>query len=153
MKTPINLKTFAFIFLALAFVGFLDTTYLTAQHYQGTIPPCLVTEGCATVLTSKWNNIFGLPVALLGAIYYLTLLLLTAVYLKSKNLKFMLVAAFATAIGLFASLWFVILQIFIIREICLYCMISATTSTALFVIGLLILIKSKSNYMVNELAE
>ena len=150
MKTPKNLKTFAIIFLALAFVGFLDSTYLTTQHYLGAIPPCLLTEGCAAVLTSEWSKVFGLPVALLGGVYYLALLLLTTAYLKTGREKFMFTAAFMTALGIISSIWLVVLQFFIIKEICFYCMISATTSTALFLIGLFILLKRKGNNMVKE---
>ncbi|MEK7390789.1 MAG: vitamin K epoxide reductase family protein [Patescibacteria group bacterium] len=143
MKTPKNLKTLAIIFLALAFVGFLDATYLTTQHYLGAIPPCVLTEGCSAVLTSEWSKVFGLPVALLGAVYYLVLLILVVAYLKTGREKFLLTASFMTALGIISSIWLVVLQFFIIKEICFYCMISATTSTALFVVGLFILVKSR----------
>lgn len=128
-------------FLAVSFIGFLDATYLTAQHYLGTIPPCVITTGCETVLTSEHNAIFGIPVALLGSIYYLLLFLL-AVFsfdIKRETIYF---AAFLTLIGFTASLYFVYLQLFVIKEICFYCIVSATTSTILFILGLFIIIKS-----------
>lgn len=153
MKIHSNPKTLAIIILALAFIGFLDATYLTVQHYLGAIPPCVLTEGCAAVLTSEWSKVFGLPVALLGAVYYLTLLLLAIVYLKTGREKILFGAAVTTFLGIIASIWLVILQFFIIKEICFYCMISATTSTALFVVGLCIFLNRESDYVIKKFTE
>ena len=128
-------------FLAVSFFGFLDATYLTAQHYMGAIPPCVITTGCETVLTSEYSVIFGIPTALLGSFYYLLLFLLAVFSLDMKRgiIRF---AAFLTPMGFLASLYFVYLQLFIIEEICTYCMVSAATSTILFILGLFIIIKS-----------
>ena len=128
-------------FLAVSFLGFLDATYLTAQHYLGTIPPCVITTGCETVLTSEHNAVFGIPVALLGAIYYLALFLLTVLSLDMKRGIIRLVALLAP-LGFFASLYFVYLQFFVIKEICSYCIVSAATSTILFILGLFVIINS-----------
>ena len=125
------------------FVGFLDATYLTVQHYFGAIPFCVITTGCETVLTSEWHKIFGIPVAFIGAIYYLFLFLLTIAYLDSGRRGLMLLAASATPIGFIASIWFVYLQFFVLKEICSYCVVSALTSTTLFIIGILIIVNHK----------
>lgn len=130
-------------FLVVSFLGFLDATYLTAQHYLGTIPPCVITTGCETVLTSEHNAVFGIPVALLGAVYYLLLFLLAAFSLDMKR-EIIRFAALFTPIGFLASLYFVYLQLFVIKEICSYCIVSATTSTILFIFGILIIRSSKS---------
>ena len=135
-------------FLAVSFLGFLDAAYLTAQHYLGTIPPCVITTGCETVLTSEHSIIFGIPTALLGSFYYLLLFLLAVFSLDMKRgiIRF---AAFLTPMGFLASLYFVYLQLFIIEEICTYCMVSAATSTILFVLGLFIIInlfQSKTSF-------
>lgn len=133
-------------FIVVSFLGFLDATYLTAQHYLGTIPPCVITTGCETVLTSEHNAIFGIPVALLGAVYYLLLFLLVVFSLDMKRwiIRF---AAYLTPIGFLASLYFVYLQLFVIKEICSYCIVSATTSTILFILGLFIIINLSRSKM------
>lgn len=138
MKIPNRL---IIAFLVVSFLGFLDATYLTAQHYLGTIPPCVITTGCETVLASEHNAIFGIPVALLGSIYYLLLFLLAVFSLDIKR-RIIRFAALLTPIGFLASLYFVYLQLFVIKEICSYCIVSATTSTILFILGLFIIIKS-----------
>ncbi len=59
---------------ALAALGLGDAAYLSALHFQGEIPPCGGYAGCATVNTSPYAEIFGVPVAALGAALYLLLL-------------------------------------------------------------------------------
>jgi uncharacterized membrane protein len=139
-------KWFIIFFTIVSFLGFLDATYLTAQHYMGAIPPCVITTGCETVLTSEHSVIFGVPTALWGAIYYLLLFILAvlALDLKPEIIRF---AAYITPLGFFASFYFVYLQFFVIKEICSYCMISATTSTTLFILGSFVIIKSRKTIL------
>jgi uncharacterized membrane protein len=141
-------------FLVVAILGFADASYLTFEHYQGIIPPCSATEGCATVLTSAYSVILGIPTSLLGALYYLAVSIGVFLYLESKHgageikahhsaiLKWTLII---TALGFGMSLWFVYLQLFILHSICIYCMGSATTSTVLFVTAIVMLRKSSKD--------
>jgi uncharacterized membrane protein len=76
--------------------------------------------------------------------YYLLLFLLAVLALDLK-LEIIRIAAYLTPIGFFASLYFVYLQLFVIKEVCSYCMISAATSTILFILGLFIIIKSSKS--------
>lgn len=137
-------NSLAIVLLVVALIGFADATYLTIKHFQGVIPPC-TTSGCETVLSSSYSQVFGIPVALLGAIYYLAISISMVVYLDTKNLKVLKWALMATVLGLFGSIWFVTLQLFIIKAICQYCMLSAITSGTLFVLGCYILRKYSNN--------
>lgn len=141
MKIP---NILIILFLTVSFLGFLDATYLTAQHFLGAIPPCVITTGCETVLTSEHNNIFGIPVALLGSLYYISLFLLAVFYLDTKQVRIIRLAAYLSPLGFLASLYFVYLQLFVLKEICPYCMVSALTSTTLFILGIFIIRSSRS---------
>ncbi len=136
-------------FIVVSFLGFLDATYLTAQHYLGTIPPCVITTGCETVLTSEHSVIFGIPTALIGTVYYLLLFFLAIFSLDMKR-EVIRLAAFFAPIGFLASLYFVYLQLFVIKEICSYCIVSATTSTILFILGLFIIIKLSRSTTIHQ---
>ena len=83
--------------------------------------------------------ILGIPVALLGAIYYLVIFALVIAYLDTKKEQVLYFTARFTSIGFLASLWFLYLQLFVIKEICLYCVISVFTSTTLFILGIILL--------------
>ena len=146
-------KFLCLIFLAVSFLGFLDASYLTVKHFVGTPLPCSVLRGCEEVTTSQYSVIGGIPVAMLGAIYYLAIFILILTVLRrnmfsSSNVgniavtnedKLLNLTARLTIIGLLASLWFIYLQLFVIKAICLYCMFSAFTSITLFVFGLFVL--------------
>jgi uncharacterized membrane protein len=128
---------FALIFVS--FIGFLDATYLTAKHYLGTPLECSIFEGCERVTTSPYATVFGIPVALLGALYYLFIFILSVAYLDTKRSLFISIIPPFTAMGLLASVWFIYLQLFVIKAICIYCVVSAVTSTALFILGIFVI--------------
>ena len=132
------------IFLIFALIGFSDASYLTITHYQNIDAPCPVTQGCDRVLESQYATLtFNVPVALTGAIYYGILLALIMMYLHNRDTDTLLLAARGTIVGLLASLWFVYLQLFVIHAICIYCMLSAISSTILFGLGMRILVLQK----------
>lgn len=134
-----------FFFPVLGAAGFADATYLTVKHFLGTTVPCSIVHGCEQVLTSQYSTVFGIPVALLGAFYYLAILILAVIYFDSHKPSVLKLLACLTPVGFLASLTFVYLQIFVIKAICLYCMVSATTSTILFILGMIYLAKEKHN--------
>lgn len=136
------------ILLIMAVLGFADAAYLTIEHYRGVIPPCSVLQGCETVLTSSYSVIFGVPVSLMGGLYYLLVAIGAFMYLESKHGKGEIAAYHAsvlkwtliiTALGFGMSLWFVYIQLFVLHSICIYCMGSAITSIALFIIAIAML--------------
>ncbi|MCX6734696.1 MAG: vitamin K epoxide reductase family protein [Candidatus Peregrinibacteria bacterium] len=125
--------------IIVSFIGFLDASYLTIAHYTGLALRCSVFSGCEQVTTSPYSVVLGIPVALMGVLYYLTILLATLFYYDSRKSYLPKYIAWATNAGLAASVWFVFLQLFVIKAICQYCMISATTSTLLFIFGIIII--------------
>ncbi|MBI2037386.1 MAG: vitamin K epoxide reductase family protein [Candidatus Magasanikbacteria bacterium] len=143
---------FSFGFLAVSAVGFVDATYLTAKHFLGEPITCSILHGCEQVTASEYSIMFGLPVALLGALYYLSVLLLITIYLQTKQRAPLLLVSLLTLFGFLFSLRFVYLQIFVIKAICIFCMVSATTSTLLFIFSLTFLKKNKTNNTPEELS-
>ncbi|MEK7095445.1 MAG: vitamin K epoxide reductase family protein [Patescibacteria group bacterium] len=121
--------------LIVALLGFIDATYLTIEHFQNNIPPC-TTDGCEKVLTSSYSEVIGIPVALLGSIYYFTILVLLIAYFDSKKEILLRLTMLLTPLGFLASLYFFILQAAVINAFCQYCLVSAVTSTVLFVFSM-----------------
>jgi len=60
----------------LAFFGFLDALYLTIAHYKNLVPPCSVHFGCEKVLTSSFSMLGPIPMALMGVIFYLAVIII-----------------------------------------------------------------------------
>ncbi len=118
----------------LSALGFIDATYLTIEHFMNRIPPCTLTSGCEKVLTSSYSSIFGIPVSLIGSLYYLVLLIALFVYFDLKSKKILYYASRFSVLGFIFSLYFVGIQIFALHSYCLYCLISAIISTCIFVV-------------------
>lgn len=121
--------------LIIAFIGFFDAVYLTTNHYSGTVAPCFITGGCDQVTTSSYSKILGIPVALLGALYYLSVLFLGMLYAQKRNFLTFKLLHFLTYFGFAFSLWFIYVQAEIIGAWCVYCLLSAATSTLLFILS------------------
>jgi len=131
------------LILVVSIIGFSDALYLTAKHFSGEAPECSILQGCEVVTTSSYSEIYGIPVALLGVVYYLFIFLFTLWYKDSENELYLQFFPWISVLGLLASLWFVYLQMFVIRAICQYCMLSAITSTLIFILGMTIFGKTR----------
>lgn len=127
----------SWLLVILAFVGFADATYLTAEHFLGGVPVCVITKGCDTVLTSRYSMIGPIPVALVGALYYLVVFLLSLSNLDAKSQRPLQLITVLTGLGFLASAGFLYLQVAVIQALCIYCLTSAGTSTLLFAGSLL----------------
>ena len=134
---PISLKVITAGWLSFSLIGFLDSTYLTIQHYRGFWLDCGPLLECDAVLTSQYAVIGGIPLALLGALYYLAIFLLTVAYYDRKHRCILSIIANLTILGFLTSLILVYLQAFIIRAFCFYCLLSALSSTGLFVLAMI----------------
>ncbi|MEK7154145.1 MAG: vitamin K epoxide reductase family protein, partial [Patescibacteria group bacterium] len=98
---------------------------------------CPIFGGCDKVLISPYSAVGGIPVALFGAVYYLTIFILGIAYFDTGRARVLKLAVSLTPLGLIASLWFLYLQLFVIKALCFYCLLSLVTSTLLFILGLL----------------
>ncbi len=145
-------KILAIVFICVAFVGFLDAAYLTAQHYMGVVPPCFAVDGCDTVLRSEWSTIAGMPTSLWGALFYLVSLLLAIGYISSGKEKLFKGASLFTLLGFVTSIFLMGIQAFVLKHYCSYCLVSAATSTLLFIIGMLYLYKNRKPISLPEQA-
>ena len=77
-----------------------------------------------------------MSVALLGAVYYLVVLIISIAIIDTKSDWLKKFLAKFSVIGLLASVWFISLQLFVIKALCLYCLVSAFTSTVIFITAL-----------------
>jgi uncharacterized membrane protein len=143
-RKTISPKAIAAGWLVFSLVGFLDATYLTIQHYRGAGLECGELWDCNEVIASQYAVIGGVPLPLLGAIYYLLIFLLSVAYFDSKLSRILTIIALLTILGFLASLVLFYLQVFVIRALCLYCLISALSSTSLFMLAVIYRIRFRA---------
>lgn len=145
-------KWLKYNWLIVALVGFVDSTYLTVVHFHHTDLGCSIVTGCNEVLNSSYSNIGPIPLALFGALYYLIMFLGMIFFIDKKNEKALQILSYLSIIGFLMSSWLFFVQWKIIESFCQYCLLSALTSTILFIFGMIILKKIKySKLNINKL--
>ena len=117
---------------ALAVVGASIASYLTVVHYAHQPIACSSIGDCELVNSSKYADLAGVPVAVLGALSYLSMLVMVIVAGMRRSSGFIL-AAWAIAFASFGfSVYLTYIELRVLDAICVYCVASASVITALF---------------------
>lgn len=116
-----------------ALVGLADSVYLTVEHYKGELPPCSLVEGCEVVLTSVYAEIYGVPLALVGAVGYFLAFSLAILAGFGNRVMWLFFGVQATIMAI-VSAYLLYIQGVVLEHFCQYCLISAGTSFALFIL-------------------
>lgn len=125
--------------IVLAVAGIIVATYLTYNHLTDSFFLCSETGGCSTVRSSRYSELAGVPVAVLGLLGY-GAVLAAEIYGNAGRARAALanlVTFGLTSIGMLYSIYLTYLELFVIGAICPYCVASAIIMTALFVIALI----------------
>jgi uncharacterized membrane protein len=101
-----------------ALAGVAVAGYLTWAHFADTSVLCVAGGGCETVQESEYAEIAGLPVAVLGLASYVAILVLVA----WDSVGARLAAASLSFVGLLFSTYLLVLQLFVIEAVCIWCM-------------------------------
>jgi uncharacterized membrane protein len=109
-------------------------TYLTVVHYAHQPIACTAIGDCAYVNSSTYASLAGVPVALLGAGAYASMLALIVGAWVRRSPE-MLVAAWGVALASFGfSMYLTYIELRVLEAICVYCVASASVVTALFAV-------------------
>ncbi len=116
----------------LAIVGIGIAGYLTWIHYAGLDPVCVGGGGgCERVQSSRWAELAGIPVAVLGLAGYVAIFASLALPEEPGALA----AAFLSLVGFGFSVWLTYVEIVKIDAICQWCVASAVLMTALALVS------------------
>jgi uncharacterized membrane protein len=113
--------------IVLATLGVALAGYLTYLHYSGTTPPCSIKGNpCSQVQKSRYSELSGVPVALIGLIGYIVILgsLLAP---ESERARFATMALTLGGLGFSAYLTY--REVFTLHKICEWCVGSAVLMT------------------------
>jgi uncharacterized membrane protein len=117
----------------LALIGLGIAGYLTWVHYAGLHVLCFAGGGgCEKVQSSDYAELAGVPVAVLGLIGYVGIL----VSLFLPRDPGVLMAAFLSLVGFGFSMYLTWAELFRIHAICQWCVASAVVMTVVMVISL-----------------
>lgn len=112
---------------ALSLAAAAVAVYLLVESARGAGPVgCGPGSACDIVLTSRWSSWLGVPVSALAIAAYLGIFAASVsvgpfVPEPRRRVAWSVLLALATAVTL-GALWFIAAQVFLIGEICVYCM-------------------------------
>lgn len=114
------------ILLALALTGVAVSAYLLTVHWGWWSAVCLGVGDCELVNTSRYSEFLGIPVALFGMGAYAAILVLALAASRdiqpdwTRRLMFAL-----AAVGVAFSAYLTYIELFVLHEICPWCVLSA----------------------------
>ncbi len=124
--------------LVLCAIGFAIAGYLTFEHYtSSTTLSCPAHGGainCFKVTTSSYSMIGGVPVAVLGLVFFAVMAVLQSPPAwRSPRLDVLAARVGWSVVGVATALWLIYAELFKVEAICLWC-------TAVHVITLLVFV-------------
>jgi uncharacterized membrane protein len=123
MTNPVGTRRPSYASLVFAVLGLAASTYLTIEHFTASAVlacPETATINCTKVTTSKWSHVLGIPVALLGLIYFVVLVALCLpVAWGIGALDRWRIAA--VSVGAVSVVYLVYIELFQVDAICLWC--------------------------------
>ncbi len=153
-KKPFRIRVILIIALLVQIAGFIVAAELTEIHYYTHTDPsyhsiCAVNEtiNCETVAQSPYSVFLGLPVSVLGMFGYLLMACLTVWGLTKKRLhpNWPMGALFITFLASAASSLILGYISFVkIDSFCIFCMTLYGLNTILFVLGIVLLVTTRT---------
>ena len=123
-------------FLAAAsYGGFVISLYLTFVHYRGYVSPCYVVEGCEEVQTSRFSVVLGIPVALLGTLFFGLMFYLAIAVLTRSGLTLVRAYKALAFLGALATIPLFLLQAIVLRAFCSYCVATEALMLSMWIIS------------------
>lgn len=125
--------------VAIGTIGLLDTIYLTYSKLadSATVCPANGTFNCELVQHSIYSQIAGIPIVYIGLAGYLGIM---AVLLLDGRVSFFtqrgaLIVFGMALFGFLYSLYLTSIEAFVLHAWCMWCLLSATAMTALFLLS------------------
>ncbi len=138
-------KTFKIVFIIIVLIGIANGIYLSILKLSNNASMCIKGLGdCWTVNSSMYSQIYGIPIAILGTLAFITLLVLTLLdgstpFWSDYGVYFIFGI---TLVGTAYSAYLTYLELEIIRAICPFCVLSALSMLTLFIMSIYRLVKT-----------
>lgn len=126
-----------------AILGGLDAAYLLIYKLTSAQAMCLGSGECSTVNSSRYSEINGIPVSLLGLLAYLAIIVIHALESHSRFIEKHgnLLVFGLSLLGVLFSAYLTYVELYIIHAVCPFCVASAVLITIIFILAIIRLIR------------
>lgn len=133
--------------IVLAVIGLLVAAYMTIYKWTNNNVMCLGSGDCGTVNASKYSEVNGIPVALIGFLGYASIL---GVLVLEKRKVFLAefieenatLLTFGLALtGFLFTLWLIYVEVALIKALCPFCLTSQVVMTIIFILSIIRLVR------------
>lgn len=119
---PPRRRALALAFVVLSFAGFVISFYLAVTHYRNAVPPCYGTTGCESVVTSRYSVIAGVPLSLVGTVFFVVVFYLSIALATGADGRVVRAFEVAATGGALVALFLFLVQAVILTAYCIYCL-------------------------------
>jgi uncharacterized membrane protein len=129
--------------IILTIIGLLVSIYMTIYKITSNDSMCIGSGDCKTVNASRYAEVYGIPVAVLGIVGYSAIL---AVLLLERNPGFFeqngtLLFFGLSLTGFLFTLYLIFVETVLIKAYCPFCITSQTAMTIIFIISVIRLVR------------
>jgi uncharacterized membrane protein len=129
--------------IALVVIGLFVSIYMTIYKVSGNEGMCLGSGDCSTVNASRFSEINGIPVAVVGILGYVAILAVH--FFENRNSFFRkngtLLIFGMSLTGFIFTMWLVYVELALLNALCPFCVTSQVAMTLIFIIAIVRLIK------------
>lgn len=126
------------ILVVLDILGLAIAGYLSVVELGGGVPYCGPLHGCETVAASEYATVGPLPVAVYGVFLSLLLLTLALIWVRTDKPALLDVHYGLSLVGVIFEIYFLALQVFVIRAVCIWCTLYGLSLIARFFVAMAI---------------
>ena len=131
------------ITIALAILGVLVAAYMTVYKLTDNDAMCIGSGGCSVVNASRYSEVNGIPVALIGIGGYAAILGL--LFLERRPGFFQengtMILFGISLVGFLFTLYLIFVEIVLIKAYCPFCLTSQAVMTIIFILSVIQLIR------------
>jgi uncharacterized membrane protein len=124
--------------LLLSLAGLVVSAYLTVEHYTASTTlacPNVGVVNCQKVTTSPESQVLGLPVALLGLLYFAAMVAITVPAMwRTPSLAVRRTRIGLSLLGVAFVVYLIYVELFVLDAICLWCTAVHVLTFALFTV-------------------
>ncbi|NJC98914.1 MAG: hypothetical protein C3F07_20160 [Anaerolineales bacterium] len=131
------------IITALAIVGLLVSIYMTIYKVTSNDNMCIGSKDCSVVNASKYSEVNGIPVAVVGVLGYAAIL--GVLWLERKPGFFQqngtMLLFGLTLMGFLFTIWLIYVEVALLRAYCPFCITSQVSMTIMFILTVIRVIR------------